>query len=52
MRMKLAELMCDRLDQMGLAQADLAVDEQRIVGLGGRFGNGQSGRAGGGETGL
>ena len=33
----------DRVQQVGLAQARLAVDEQRVVGLGRRFGDGDRG---------
>ena len=34
----------DRVQQVRLAQAGVAVDEQRVVGLGGRLGDGDGGR--------
>ena len=36
----------DGVEQVRLAQADAAVDEERVVGLGGRLGHGQRGRLG------
>ncbi len=36
--------MPDRVQQVGLAQPGLAVDEQRVVGLGRRLGHGHGGR--------
>ena len=41
-----AGIVADRVQQVGLAQARIAVDEQRVVGLGGRFGHGHGGGVG------
>ena len=38
--------MADRVQQMGLAEARVAVDEQRVVGLGGGLGDRHGGRVG------
>ena len=45
-RMQLADFMCDRLDEMCFAKANLPVNKKRIVGLGRRFGHGQACRSG------
>jgi hypothetical protein len=42
----LEKIVTDGLEQMGLAEADAAVDEERVVGLGGDFGDRLRGRVG------
>ena len=40
---RLEDALADRLEQVRLAQADAAVDEQRVVGLAGLLGDGDAG---------
>ena len=45
-RVEVARVVADRVEQVGLAQPGLAVDEQRVVRLGRRLGDGDGGRVG------
>jgi hypothetical protein len=45
-RVEASDLVADRVEQVGLAQADTAVDEERVVGLRGQLGDGLAGRLG------